>query len=391
MTSAEPRTAAVGIAYLGCGYVADLYQNTLANWDGVLDLRGAHDRDAARLGVFTRHHGVHAYPTAEALLSDPSVEIVVNLTNPDQHHATTRMALEAGRHVYSEKPLAMRLEDAEALTTLARARGLSLACAPSTALGEAAQTLLAAVRRGERGRPRLVYAEMDDGPVHRLGHANWRTRSGAVWPAEDEFRTGCTLEHAGYALSWMVAMLGPVRRVVSLAALTMPDKGPATPEPFETPDFTVAGLVFDGGVAGRLTNSIVADHDHRFRVFCEDGVLSVDETWDTRAAVRSVPMASTRLRRQARKVLGWDGGHALRPARRRRVASARRGYPMDFALGVAEMAQALRAGRAPRLGGAFALHITEVSLAIQHPERFGADYVPRSAPESMTPMEWAAD
>jgi hypothetical protein len=62
---------------------------------------------------------------------------------------------------------------------------------------------------------------------------------------------------------------------------------------------------------------------------------------------------------------------------------------MDFTLGVADMADAIRDGRTPRLAGEFSLHITEVSLAIQHPERFGTDYVPRSAPGPVAPL-WVA-
>ena len=378
-----------GIAFVGAGYVADLYVQTLTNWSGTLALRGVHDRSAARQADFARHHGVGTYDDLDAVLADPTVEIVVNLTNPAQHYAISRAALEAGKHVYSEKPLALDLLEAADLLDRAAARGLHVVSAPSTVLGEAAQTALAAVRRQVCGVPRLVYAEMDDGLVHRIGYGNWRTRSGAQWPAEDEFRTGCTLEHAGYALTWLVAMFGPVRRVVTSAACLIVDKGPDTPADYDTPDFTCAVLTFDDGVTARLTNSIVAPHDHRFRVFCEDGTIEVAETWNTRSAVRAIPVADSRWRRQAYKIFGWDGGRRLPLARQRKVSTARRGYPMDFALGVAEMAQAIRAGRAPRLAGAFSLHVTEVSLAIQHPERFGTSYEPVSVPGPVEPMDWA--
>jgi predicted dehydrogenase len=377
-----------GVAFVGAGYVAELYMGTMANWGGVLELRGVHDRDASRQEAFVRHYGTHGYPSLDAVLMDDSVEIVVNLTNPDQHYIVSRRALEAGRHVYSEKPLALALEEAQVLVALASERELQLVSAPSSVLGEAAQTVWAALRADVAGRPLLVYAEMDDGMVHRIGYDNWRTKTGTPWPAEDEFRTGCTLEHAGYALTWLVAMLGPVRRIVTSAQLLIPDKGPHTPRSHTTPDFTCATLEFDDGVVARLTNSIVAPHDHRFRIFCSEGILEVEETWDFKAPVRFVPIPTTRLRRQMQKIFGWDGGRRLPPVRQRRMSTARRGYPMDFALGVAEMAQAIEAGRPPRLAGAFSLHITEVSLAIQHPERFGTEYVPASAPEPVAPMDW---
>ena len=385
--SAKPVT---GIAFIGCGYVADLYLRTLGNRAGSLGLRGVWDKRADRLKQFTTYHNLTAYPDFDSLLADPSVDIVVNLTNPHQHFEISQRILAAGKHVYSEKPLALCLKQAEALVKQAADAGLQIVAAPSTVLGSAAQTMLKAVKDELRGSPRLIYAELDDGMVQKIGCENWVTETGAVWPAEDEFATGCTLEHAGYALSWLVAMCGPVRRVVTFAALTVPDKGPATPLGLTTPDFTCAVLEMDNGVVARLTNSIVAQHDHRFRVFCDDGCLCLDEVWNFAAPVRSIPLATTRLRRQLEKRLGWDGGHVVPPIALRKISFAKRGFPMDFTLGIADMADAIRDGRAPRLAGEFSLHITEVSLAIQHPERFGTEYVPKSAPAPIAPMTVAS-
>ena len=184
-------------------------------------------------------------------------------------------------------------------------------------------------------------------------------------------------------------MFGSVQRVVSFAQCLIRDKGPDTPADYTTPDFSCACLEFENGVSARLTNSIIAPHDHSFRVFCDEGILSLDETWDFAAKVRSVPLAETRVQRQLQKIFGWDRAKILKSSSNRKIETARRGYHMDFALGVAEMAQAIRANRAPRLAGDFSLHITEVSLAIQHPERFGTDYVPQSAAQTVEPMDWS--
>ncbi len=379
-------SGSIGIAFIGCGYVADLYQAALANWARHLDLRGVHDRNATRQRQFAKHYDLQEFNSIEDILADPDVEIVVNLTPPDQHYTVTKQCLEAGRHVYSEKPLALDFGEARQLVELAEKQGLHVVSAPSSFLGTAAQTLYKAVRSGERGQPRLIYAEMDDGMVHRIGYENWKTASGAYWPAENEFETGCTLEHAGYALTWMVGMFGPVRRMVSFANCLVQDKGPHTPPNYSTPDFTVACLEFDNGLAARLTNSILAPHDHQFRIFCEDGVLSLAETWDFSSPVRSSPVPSTRFRRGAKKLLGLDFGRRITPESTREIHTAKRGYPMDFALGVAEMAHAIRNGATPRLAGEFSLHITEVSLAIQHPEIFGAEYFPTTTPSPVKPM-----
>jgi len=99
---------------------------------------------------------------------------------------------------------------------------------------------------------------LDDGFIPQAPYRDWRSESGAPWPYEDEFHVGCTLEHAGYYLSWLIAMFGPVRRVVAAAAETIPDK----PGAGGTADFSVATLMFDDGPPVRLTCSITASHDH---------------------------------------------------------------------------------------------------------------------------------
>ena len=375
-----------GVAFVGCGYVADLYLNTLRNWSHVLDLRGVYDRVHGRRDHFAGFYNLDCYDSLSDLLDDQSVSIVLNLTNPDQHFAVTRACLQAGKHVYSEKPLSIDLAQAEDLAAEAERLGLHLASAPATVLGEAAQTLWREVREQTMGAPRLVYAELDDGMVHRIGYENWKTKSGAFWPADDEFATGCTLEHAGYALTWLAAMFGPAKRVVSFSSLLVADKGRGEVERPYAPDFSSACLEFSNGVVARMTNSILAPHDHRMRVICDDGVLSVGEIWNFASPVQRQPVLETRLKRQLEKKVGWKGIRRVQSVNRRRFASASRGYPMDFCAGPAEMASAIQEGRPPRLGGQFALHITELALAIQHPDRYGTEYIPRTQFEPMEPM-----
>lgn len=378
-----------GIAYVGCGFVADFYQSCLPNAGDALEVCGCYDIDAARLERFSTYHGLKTYGSLGDALADPGVDIVLNLTNPHAHYEVSKACLAAGKHVYSEKPLALDLQEARDLVRIAEEKGLQIAAAPSSALGAAAQTLWRAVRGGKVGRPRLVYAELDDGVVHRIGCENWRSVSGAPWPAKDEFQTGCTLEHAGYVVSWLVAMFGPVRRVVSAASLLTPDKGRFTPADYHTPDVSIGVLEFDDGVLARITNSVLAPHDHALRVFGEEGELSVAEVWDFNAPVRLRPVLGTRVERYMERKTGLRRVSTIPPARRERISAASNGANMDFMRGVVEMADAIAAGRAPRLAGDFALHITEVALALQHPDRFGVEYHVTSAPGAMAPMSWA--
>jgi len=117
------------IAFIGCGYVADYYQQTLVNHP-ILQLAGVYDRDPERSRRFTGHYKVKRYGSFEEVLNDASVEVVVNLTTPKSHYDITKAALEAGKQVYTEKPISLRIDQARELVELAEQRGLILSAAP---------------------------------------------------------------------------------------------------------------------------------------------------------------------------------------------------------------------------------------------------------------------
>lgn len=346
------------IAIVGTGFVADLYAASLKTFADIAVI-GCFDIDGVRLARFCAHWGLPAVDSLDALLALPA-DLVLNLTNPHAHHAVSRQALEAGRHVYSEKPLATTMADARDLHALARTRGLQIASAPCSFMSRTAETLRAAVSDGAIGTPRLVYAELDDGFISQAPLAKWQSESGTPWPVEDELVVGCTLEHAGYYLTWLMAMFGPVRTVVSASA-ALADVGHLTDRPV-APDYSSATLFFESGVVARLTCSILAPHDHEMRIVGDGGVLRVAECWDNRAPVKRRRrhvirrrMIDSPLARTMPPPEGTD-----HPAVKRRGAAA-----MNFALGPAEMLDAIAAGREARQAGDFALHLTEVSLAIQ--------------------------
>ncbi len=371
------------VAIVGCGFVADLYMRSLKTFP---DIRVAcvTDRSEARLEAFSKHWKVDAAANLEALLSAlPKDGLVLNLTNPSSHYAVNLAVLQAGHHVFCEKPLALSFEEAKTLCELAQAKGLQLGSAPSSVLGEAAQTLFRAVSQGVGGTPRLVYAELDDGFVPQAPLECWASESGAPWPYEDEFQVGCTLEHAGYYLSWLIAMFGSVTRVLASSAEVLPDKRGVTDT---APDFSVAVLQFENGPVVRLTCSIAAPHDHRLRIIGDNGVLSLNKAWDNAA-----PVTFYRRMRIRRRLLEHPFGKRLRlPTRKTHPKLPRKGAAaMNFALGPAEMLEAILSGEASRIAGSFALHLTEITLAIQNAGLEGGAYIPISQCGKMESMPWA--
>ena len=360
------------IALIGCGYVADMYVETLAAYPQ-LELLGVYDRDGERLSAFSRFHRLTPYASLAALLADPRLELAVNLTDPRSHYEVSHAALQAGRHVYSEKPLAMTLEQAEELASLAGTRGLSLAAAPCNHLSPAVQTLARELRAARLGRVLLAQAEMDDGMVPGLDYTSWRSASGAPWPARDEFEIGCTMEHAGYQIAPLVTLFGPVRQVTAFSICALPEKGRDVGVSLLSPDLSIGVLEFAGGVVARLTNSILAPSDRMLRVVGTGGVATLTDLWDYHAPVRITATGASPRARVARKLetrlSPWLPrlllGRAARAEAAARVRRTGGGHRMDFARGIAEQARRIEAGASPLAAAELAVHVTEVTLALQ--------------------------
>lgn len=364
------------IALVGCGFVADYYMSTLPN-HAQLKLVGVYDKDPARLQAFTRFHNVRAYASLPNLLADEQVQLVVNLTNPRSHYAVSKICLEHGKHVYSEKPLAMEYEQALELVELAEHNGLALSSAPCSLLGEAAQTLLHAVRSEVVGKARLVYAELDDGLLHRMAYKKWVSASGAPWPYKDEFEVGCTLEHAGYYLTWLIAMFGPVVSLTAQAMCLIPDKVPGEIlSPSDTPDCSIGILVFESGVVARLTTTVIGPHDHMIRVIGDKGVISLKDCWMNDARVYVRPLITLR-RKSFLLPFGW---RYKAPGVVRKLVRATGSSRMDYAAGIADLAMSVQEKKTARISTRFSLHVTEVALALHGATASGRTYLTRSRP-----------
>lgn len=367
---------------VGTGYVADLYLRSLKLYPEI-EIAGCYDKGPERLSQFCTHWSLTPVDSLDALLSLGSDgDILVNLTNPSSHYAISRAGLEAGFHVYSEKPLAIRMDEATALTELADNRNLLLASAPCSFLGESAQKIWAAVRAESIGQVRLIYAEMDDDFIPQAPYQKWVSESGAPWPAKDEFEVGCTLEHAGYYLSWLLPIFGPVRTVVAASA-GLADKSDVTDT--AAPDFSVGVLFFESGVVARLTCSILAKHNHELRIIGDKGSIEMDECWNNVAPVRIRKRFAVRRRLVnapiARKVKLEQPTHAK--LGRKGAAS------MNFALGIVEMRSAILEDRPCRLSSDLSLHMNEVTLALQNAGEHGGSMAMKTRFRPIAPMPWA--
>lgn len=395
------------IAIIGCGYVFDHYMATLSQHP-ILELKGVADLRPERTKAVSNTYGVKVYQSAEAIFADPEVDLVLNLTSIESHETIIRAALEAGKHVYTEKPVTENPEEVQSLFALAAERNLYLSAAPCNILSDMVVTMRRAVQDGVVGVPRIVYAEFDDNPVYLMHPEDWRSRSGAPWPWKNEYEHGCTVEHAGYYLTWLIALFGPVERITAFSKATVPEKGGTVPlTPPDAADFSVACLDFKNGMTARVTMSIVAPYDQRFRVIGDRGELWTDTYRHFQNPIRLEPFTQLSLNaRKARCVrsngllqkLFGVGGKRIplihRPvdpkaaplsygpkAWLRRQKKNQLGA-QDKCLGPALLAKAIEAGDPNPLPSDFIMHVNELTMAMH---RAGVENRPVALRTTCTP------
>ena len=139
------------IGVLGIGDISDVYINNLKKYK-IVEVAACAARDLEKANKKASQHKIRkAYASAKELVSDTDIDIILNLTAPAVHGELNLMALNAGKHVYSEKPLAATYEEGKKILALAKEKGLYVGCAPDTFLGGRFQTCRKIIDEGRIG------------------------------------------------------------------------------------------------------------------------------------------------------------------------------------------------------------------------------------------------
>jgi predicted dehydrogenase len=353
----------LGIGIVGTGNIAGGYARDALTHPGIR-LVAATDLDADRGAAFGAEHGCRVHATLPDLLADDEIDIVVNLTVHHAHYDVTRSALEAGRHVYSEKPLALRSIDAADLVELAAARDLRLGCSPATFLGEAQQTAAALIRGGRLGSVRAIYADVSWGRIE-LWH-----------PAPAPFYDVGPLVDVGvYPLTLVTTMLGPARSVAAWGWELLPERQTLDGGQFGigSPDFIVAAVELVSGAILRLTSSFYVGRPAVFRGGVEfhgdNASLALSSAQEFDATVEVGPFGGD-----------YEAVESVRPPF----------HGTAWARAVAEMAVAIDAGRPHRAAADVAGHIVDIIEAARASMADGGRQIPVTstfAPPDLMP--WA--
>ncbi len=335
-TGETKRVLRLGI--VGCGDVAHRYGRTLAPYPEV-PIVAVTDTDSDRASAFAREWGGEVRATLDDLLAVGGVDCVVNLTPFEFHADVTARALEAGKHVHTEKPVALDPTAARKLVDLADRTGLRLSCAPITFLGHGQQAAYRTIEEGRAGEIRLVYAEVDHGRIE-----TWHPRP------EPFYAIGPLFDVGVYPLTILAAFFGPARRVTAWAGKLLPGRTTIDGAPFEVgaPDFLVAVVELQSGLVARLTANFYVEREekrHAMEFHGDQGSVFLSTWQDFDAEVDFVPYGGTP------ESIAYDNG---RPA----------GEGIDYGLALRELDAAIREGRPHAPSAERAAHVVDVMCAI---------------------------
>ncbi len=265
------------IGIVGQGNISGIYDRNIGNMYPNIQIAGVCDLVREKAENQAAAYGIgKIYTDMYELFADPEVDIVLNITRPADHYGVTKAALLAGKHVYSEKPLAVTMEDARELVALAEEKGLYLGGAPDTFLGAAIQTARDLVDKGEIGKP-------VGGMVHMLG------RGPEGWHPDPYFfykvGGGPMLDMGPYYTTALVNLLGPAVEVTAFGARNIPvrvigsepHKGDTIDVEVDT--FTTGAIRFASGAVVSMTMSFDSwtDREDMFRIFGTEGTLLVPD------------------------------------------------------------------------------------------------------------------
>ena len=350
------------VAIVGTGDIADRYAADIGRQPD-LQLSGAVDLDAARAAAFAERHGVRAYRDLDDALADTDVDLVANLTAHRAHVPVTTAALDASRHVFSEKPFALTAADARNLLALADERGVGLAAAPTVFLGELAQTARRWIADGRLGTVRAVYAEVNWGRIEA-----WHDRAEAFYEIGPLFDVGV------YPLTLVAALLGPFRRVeAAYADRLLRERRTKAGGTFEVaaPDFVTAILTTMDGAVVRLTANFYVTDPARQRgveLHGDAGSLWLSNWFQFEGTLEFAPVGE-----QYRTV----------PLLRTPAVA------MPWAVGLADLWVSVNERRRPSADGELAAHVVEVLESIIRAAETGRTIEMTSRPDRPPAAPWA--
>lgn len=344
---------------IGCGNISAIYLENLKK-SPVVEVVAVADLVTERAQARAEEFGIANAYTVDELLSDKEIELVINLTIPGSHASIDLAALEAGKHVYAEKPLATSLQDGKRVVELAEQKGLRAGSAPDTFLGSGVQTAKAAIEAGMIGIPVAATAFMMGG-----GPEGWH-------PDPEFFYApggGPMLDMGPYYLTALVELLGSIRRISASVGAQIPMRtigsGPKSGQQIQvqTPTHLAGTIDFkQGAIATMITSFDIKAGANLpwIEIYGTEGTLSLPDP--------NFFNGDVKLRRS-----GSSEWEVLTPV----FESTQN----ERGRGVNDMVEAIRSGRKHRANGNLAYHVLEAMYAFEESSISGSHVVLASSHE----------
>lgn len=343
----------VKVGIIGCGNISGIYLKNLTNMFDITEVSACADIMPERAEMKVKEHNITRACTVRELLADPEIRIVVNLTTPGTHAEINLAALEAGKNVYVEKPLAITREDGQKTINLAKEKGLLVGCAPDTFLGGGLQTCRKLIDDGWIGEPVAAAAFM---LCH--GHEGWHP------DPEFYYRTGGgpMFDMGPYYLTALISLMGPVKRVTGSAKITFPERLITSEQKYgkkidvEVPTHITGILDFENGATATIITSFDVWHSQlpRIEIYGSQGSLIVPDPNTFGGPIF--------LRRHSQD--GWT-----------EIPLAFGHSENSRGIGVADLACSLLSGRKHRANGEMAYHILDIMHGFHDASREGKHYL----------------
>ncbi len=355
------KTVKVGV--IGCGNISGIYLENCPkarNMEMIACADLLPDRAKAQAEKF----GIPKACSVEELLQDESIQLVLNLTIPKAHAEVNRQILEAGKHAYVEKPLAVTKAEAREVLALAQNRGLLVGCAPDTFMGAGLQTCRKLLDDGWIGKPVAATAFMMN-----HGHEHWHPEPEFYYQAGG----GPLFDMGPYYVTALVHLLGPVKKVSAMAQMSFPERTILSDKKFgqtvqvEVPTHINGIMEFEaGGIGNIITSFDVWGHEMPFiEIYGSEGTLRCPDPNN----FGGVPMVKR----------GRDEEWSAIPLSH--------GFPGNSrGIGLADMANAVMNSGSFRAQGALALHVLDIMQSFLESAESGKHLELESRCEQPQPM-----
>ncbi len=330
------------IGVVGCGNISDIYLKNLTQVFSNTQVVGVCDQVEEKAHQKARKYDIPQVMTLDQMLSNPKIDVVLNITVPKAHYEINRLALEAGKHIYCEKPLCITNAEAKEIMDLAAEKKLQVGCAPDTILGAGIQTCKELIERGEIG------------PI--IGATGFMTCPGHEWwhPDPDFYYRkggGPLLDMGPYYLTALVYLIGGISRVQGMGSIPQaqrvihsePKKGQMID--VETPTHITALMAFDQGCIGTMIMSFDTWYTH----------LPFIELYGSKGSI-CVPDPNS-----------FGGPVWIRKAHEKKWTEVPISKPYNTnsrGLGLSEMIDSIQKGMLPISSGEMATHVLEVMNGI---------------------------